>query len=121
MKTETLKTITLLEESLWRPETRLDKALMDNTFADDIVEFGQSGQTYDREALLAIDPATPIHAVLPLPEFHAVHLSPDVVLVTYVSESRHKGRTNRANRSSIWCLRAECWRLRFHQGTTMAG
>jgi len=119
MNSETLKTITQLEESLWRADTRLNKELMQQTFAADIREFGASGQTYDREGLLTVDPAVTLDAVLPLQDFHAQQLSPDVILVTYVSEMRSEGGEFRTNRSSIWCLQDGGWRLRFHQGTPL--
>jgi len=40
---ETLEFLRELEESPWRSETRFDDALMDQVFADDFVEIGQSG------------------------------------------------------------------------------
>ena len=44
--------LTRLEESLWRTETRFDIELMDRTLAADFVEFGRSGRRYDREGVL---------------------------------------------------------------------
>ena len=45
MDLETANTFRVLEESLWRMETRHDLLLMRQTFAHDVVEFGQSGRT----------------------------------------------------------------------------
>lgn len=107
-----------LEESLWRTETRFDTALMEKVFAPDFFEFGRSGRTYTRAEML-FDPTDrrPIVATLLLPEFHARHLSEDVVQVTYVSEVMHDGKLLRGNRSSNWSRTSDGWQLRFHQGT----
>lgn len=108
-----------LEECLWRPESRFDNSLMEQVFAADFFEFGRSGRTYSRAELL-FDPAETqsFQATLPLPGFHARHLSDDVVQVTYVSEvASREGEISRANRSSIWSRTPDGWRLRFHQGT----
>lgn len=115
---EDLDTIRQLEECLWITETRFDNALMDKLFAADFFEFGRSGRTYARAELL-FDPqsAELIDATIPLPEFHARHLSADVVQVTYVSEVRYGEKIERANRSSIWSREGAGWQLRFHQGT----
>ncbi len=40
-----IETLTRLEESLWRAETRYDPVLMDRIFADDFFEFGRSGRS----------------------------------------------------------------------------
>ncbi|WP_425071421.1 DUF4440 domain-containing protein [Sagittula sp. S175] len=53
-----------LEECLWRPETRFDRALVDRLFAPDLVEFGRSGRVYSRADLLAVPPQ-PFTARLP--------------------------------------------------------
>lgn len=115
---EDLATIRRLEECLWIGESRFDNVLMEKLFAADFFEFGRSGKTYAR-AEMFFDPqsAEMIDATIPLPEFHARHLSADVVQVTYVSEVRYGGKIERANRSSIWSRKGADWQLRFHQGT----
>lgn len=114
-----LDAIRRLEECLWRPETRFDNSVMEQVLAPDFLEFGRSGRTYARAELL-FDPAE-VHrfqATLPLPRFHARHLSDDIVQVTYVSEVvSAEGEITRANRSSIWSRTPDGWQLRFHQGT----
>lgn len=35
-----------IEEALWRPQTRSDRAFMDRICAPDFVEFGRSGRVY---------------------------------------------------------------------------
>lgn len=107
-----------LEESLWRADTRFDKALMDATFAPDFFEFGRSGRTYSRAELLFDErECYDIKATLPLPEFHARLISEDVIQTTYISEVVYGGAVERGNRSSIWSRMGNSWRLRFHQGT----
>lgn len=105
-----------LEESLWREETRFDAAYMDRVLGEDFVEFGRSGRVYDRAAILA-SPRGPIDARLPLPDFAARLIAPDVALVTYNSLATYDGVVERGRRSSIWSRTADGWVLRFHQGT----
>jgi len=116
-----LSDIRRLEESLWVAETRFNVALMDDLFAQDFFEFGRSGRTYDRaEMLIDAQPGQQINATIPLLNFHARHLSPDVVQVTYVSEVSRGDKMERANRSSIWSRHGDGWTLRFHQGTPVS-
>jgi len=107
-----------LEESLWRAETRFDRAHMERVLAPDFVEFGRSGRTYSRADTLA-SPAVPIGGALPLEEFAVRELDRDTVLVTYVSRVGD-AHPDLANRASIWSRSAGGWRLRFHQGTPRA-
>jgi len=109
----------LLEEELWREETRFDRKRMDSIIALDFIEFGRSGRTYNREECLAAT-RIPIDAVLPLPNFAIRLVHADVALVTYDSEMKHEGDILCARRSSIWSRTASGWQLRFHQGTPYA-
>ncbi|MCU0904013.1 MAG: nuclear transport factor 2 family protein [Tabrizicola sp.] len=107
--------LTALEHSLWQTETRHDRALMDQTFAPDFHEFGRSGRRYSREDLLPTGESHPIDATL-----HALfitQISPEIALVTYLSELRRPAGTDWANRSSLWDKTSGHWQLRFHQGT----
>jgi hypothetical protein len=108
-------TLEELEASLWRPETRFDRAHMEATLAADFAEFGRSGRVYSREEILALEPE-PFRAKLPLDAWQARLLGPDTALVTYVSELE-RIEIERANRSSIWSRTDAGWKLRFHQGT----
>ena len=105
-----------LEEELWRPETRFNLQRMKEVIAPDFFEFGRSGRFYRRKDTLAM-PSRPIAAVLPLPDFKARLLSPDVAQVTYNSAVTYDGVVQFARRSSIWSRTANGWVLRFHQGT----
>ena len=100
----------LLEEGLWRAETRFDRAWMDEVLAPDFFEFGRSGRIYRREDTLAIE-QQPINARLS--DFAVHEVAEDVRLCTYVSDVDGE----LGNRSSLWVRTAGAWRLRFHQGT----
>jgi hypothetical protein len=110
--------LTALEESLWRPETRFDRAHLEQVLADDFDEFGRSGRHWTREASIAAE-ATAFETVLPLPELRVRALGPDAALLTYVTETTYPdaGLTHTARRSSVWQRVDGAWRLRFHQGT----
>jgi len=111
------ETLERLEEELWREETRFDRARMERVMSHDFIEYGRSGRVYRRDESRAI-PRRPIHAVIPLPDFHARLLAPDVAQVTYESRVTHDGVVQRGRRSSIWTREVSGeWRLRFHQGT----
>jgi hypothetical protein len=105
-----------LEEELWREETRFDEKRMREIIAPDFIEFGRSGRIYMREDSLAA-PRQPIDAVLPLPDFGARLLHPDVAQVTYNSAVTYDGAVQYARRSSIWSRTPSGWVLKFHQGT----
>ena len=105
-----------LEEELWRAETRFDERRMREIIAPDFLEFGRSGRVYRREDSLAF-PRRTIRAVLPLPDFEARLLHPDIAQVTYNSAVTYDGAVQRARRSSIWSRTSNGWALRFHRGT----
>lgn len=106
-----------LEESLWRAETRFDPAYLDQLLAPEFREVGRSGVSYDRRAVLAVEPR-PIDVRLPLPELTVRQLGDDVVLVTYRTETTAGGTP--AHRVSVWVRDGGRWRLRFHQATPAA-
>ncbi|MEZ5937231.1 MAG: nuclear transport factor 2 family protein [Hyphomonadaceae bacterium] len=106
-----------LEETLWRAETRFDRAYCETVFADDFFEFGRSGRIWSRAELIAADPL-PIDCVLPFPEFRARMLADRLAQVTYVSIVRNAdGGEDVANRSSLWRWEKGRWRICFSQGT----
>lgn len=112
---ETYKTLTELEVSLWRAETRGDRRLMDEILAEDFFEFGRSGKVWGRDGML-IDSCPPIEIRLPLPAFKIKLLNDETALVTYDSIVQYD-TLQYAHRSSIWSFIDGRWRLRFHQGT----
>ena len=115
---DVMKTLTALEESLWRAETRYDAQFVDTVFAADFFEFGRSGKTYTRSEMMPgeFEP-NGFNATLPLGNFNARYLAQDLVQVTYVSEVAYGDDVQFANRSSLWSCEDGGWKLRFHQGT----
>jgi hypothetical protein len=105
-----------LEESLWRAETRFDRAHMERVLAADFSEFGRSGRTYRRQDTLDV-PRDACDAELPLPNFAVRAITGDVALVTYVSRVTYGSDIEVANRSSLWSRHPDGWKIRFHQGT----
>jgi hypothetical protein len=112
-------TLERLEEELWREETRFDPGRMNAIIAADFFEFGRSGCVYRRADTLSVL-RRPLNARLPLQDFHARLLAPDVAQVTYDSAVEYDGVYEFARRSSIWSRSANGWVLRFHQGTPFA-
>jgi hypothetical protein len=106
-------TLLRLEESLWQPDTRFDRAYMERILSSDFTEFGRSGRRYTRAECLA-QPAVAFEARLTNVSLRVIDR--DTVLVTYVSEVEG-APVERANRASIWSRDKDGWRLRFHQGT----
>jgi hypothetical protein len=107
-----------LELTLWRADTRFDRALMDRTLAPDFMEFGRSGRRYTRDQVLFEAEQRDIDATLH--DFTTRALSTDLVQSTYVSEVRRPEETEWANRTSIWDRSSGRWQLRFHQGTAIS-
>ncbi len=110
------KELEILEESLWKSETRFDRNYMNKILTPDFFEFGRSGKIYRREDTLGVL-AQHIEAKFPLKDFVVRPITDEVVQVTYVSEVADQGQTDFGNRSSIWMKTGEGWKLRFHQGT----
>ncbi|SEI94428.1 nuclear transport factor 2 family protein [Demequina mangrovi] len=110
-------TLQALEESMWRPETRFDRAYMEAILAPGFLEIGQSGRVWSREDSVGLAPVA-IDVHLPLGRLEVVELAPDVAQVRYTSTPEH-GSRGAALRSSIW-VRTDRWRLQFHQATPTA-
>jgi hypothetical protein len=106
--------LTLLEEAMWRAETRFDLAFQEARFAPDFVEFGRSGRVYNRAQIIRTD-RHPIEASLE--NLRLVELDENTVLVTYNSVAVFDGVREYARRSSIWSRSPAGWVMRFHQGT----
>lgn len=106
----------LLEEHILNLEKRLmtyDEKDLKDLLADDFLEFGSSGKTYSKKAIL--DGTTAHSITFTVTDFSIKWLSPDIVLATYRT-FRHNDRKH-ALRSSIWKLNEGKWQMVFHQGT----
>jgi hypothetical protein len=107
-----------LEEQLLSEPVRRSEARLMDLLAPDFVEFGASGQIWDRVSVIgALTHAQP--ARYKLLSFRAHFLTADVAHATY--ELQRFGNagapTAHSLRSSIWVRKEQRWRLTFHQGT----
>ena len=109
-------TLARLEEAMWRPETRYERAFQEAHFAADFVEFGRSGRIHARAQVIRTD-RTELRARLPLPNLEVRLLTTDAAQVTYDSEVEFEGVVEFARRSSLWTRTPAGWVMRFHQGT----
>ena len=108
----------LLEENMWRGDTRFDRTFQEARFAPDFVEFGGSGLIHNRQQVMKTGTAQRIDAVLPLPDLSIRLLGEDVAQITYNSHVTRDGVVHYARRSSIWSrTTGGRWVMRFHQGT----
>ena len=111
-----------LEERLLDPAIRKDSEVVSYLLADDFLEFGSSGRTFDKPAILEALSNEPPSPPILLTHFAARHLAADAVLITYRT-TRHDpsgNPTTSSNRSSIWVHRDNRWQITFHQGTTIS-
>ena len=107
-----------LEERLLQPEVRHAPAELAKLLADEFVEFGSSGQVYDKPAIVeALARQSGIR--ISIADFRAVRLAPEAVLVTYRALSCYsEGElAHHSLRSSIWKQADRSWQMVFHQGT----
>jgi hypothetical protein len=114
--------LTQLEELLLDPLVRHDSALVALLLADDFLEFGASGRTFDKATILKELRNEPDRPASLLTDFSARNLSPDIVLVTYRAHRRNPAGEiiSESWRSSIWGNRDQKWQITFHQGTKIS-
>jgi hypothetical protein len=108
-----------LEETLLDPAVRKNSEQVSNLLADDFLEFGSSGRTFDKAAILEDLRNEPPHQTARLSDFAIRPLAPEVILVTYRT-TRHDSSgqiIHQAQRGSIWIHRDNRWQITFHQGT----
>ncbi len=79
--------------------------------ADDFVEFGGSGRTWDAAAVRRLV-AGPTVERPTIEQFEIEFLADGVVLATYRITAPAA-----SIRSSVWIRRENAWQVRFHQGT----
>ncbi len=91
---------------------------LDKLVADQFIEFGSSGNSYNKEQIknsLGSESDLQITAT----DFDLKQLSSDVVFVTYRVTMTYKGfgKERYSLRSSIWRFIDDRWQMIFHQGT----
>lgn len=110
-----------LEERLLRPETRESEQELNKLLADDFIEFGSSGKTYNKQQVIeALLSELPTH--VSITDFNISQLSQDIVLVTYCTTKENfsaDAEISYSLRSSIWKLQGGRWQIIFHQGTSI--
>jgi hypothetical protein len=107
-----------LEVRLFQREIRLDAASLEALLADDFVEFGASGNAWNKADVIA-GLGNEIFVERSITDFKVRTLSDGVVLATYLCSSRSSTRDfdSISLRSSIWRRHADSWQMVFHQGT----
>lgn len=115
-------TIKRLELRLQLPSVRSSRTQLDQLLADEFMEFGASGRTYDKRQIiqaLVADPRSQLPRHPALRNVKVFWLGDDVALLTFRSTQTQPGTTDRlsANRSSIWKRNNGRWQMLFHQGT----
>ncbi|WP_292711822.1 DUF4440 domain-containing protein [Mesorhizobium sp.] len=112
-----------LELALLRAPTRYDPDFLETVLDDGMIEFGKSGNEYDKRSILAALPASKAEPApddeLEMTDVRTVQLAPEVVLLTYRLRPK-KEKAIPSLRSSIWKRTDGHWRLVFHQGTRAA-
>jgi hypothetical protein len=110
-----------LEKRLLDSAVRRDSEQISTLLADDFVEFGSSGRTFDKAQVLEyLRDELPQEEAL-IRNFVAKPLCSTVFLVTYRATRRDASRAHRSDswRCSIWVKRDGRWQLQFHQGTSI--
>ena len=108
-----------LEETLLDPAVRKNSEQVSALLTDDFLEFGSSGRTFDKSAILEDLRNEPPSQTARLSDFAIRPLAPEVILVTYRT-IRHDSSDQiirQAQRSSIWINHNGTWKITFHQGT----
>lgn len=102
-----------LELSLLMPSVRKSSKALDLLLAEEFVEFGSSGNIYNKKEILEILPLEEGFGAYAIKDFNLVTLSPTVMLTTY----RATIDGTESLRSSIWKRYGHMWQMVFHQGT----
>jgi hypothetical protein len=105
-----------LEMRLLDPAVRRSPERLEDLLADEFVELGSSGRTYDKRGIIAsLAQESPVE--VSIRDFRVCELGPAVALATYRARAERAGEVLFSHRSSIWVRRRGRWRIRFHQGT----
>lgn len=109
-----------LETTLLKPEIRSSAKDLGLLLADDFMEFGSSGEIYDKKVILERLPkdteVSPVKFIVS--DFQVKELSENVVLATFKTNkiSPDNSRAT-ALRASIWRNTNGNWQMIYHQGT----
>lgn len=106
------KTIYELEMSLLTPAAKQSQIQLNDFLADNFLEFGSSGNIYNKADQLARLPFQEQNNFF-VESFTTIELSPQVILATYKITINSK----KSLRSSLWKFNGKNWQVVFHQGT----
>ena len=122
MKPGLLETLRALEVALHQQSVRRDRKQLEQLLHPDFREFGRSGRAYDRAELLAGLPQELQPDQVWSQDYALQPLAAGSALLTYRSARVTAEGTleSYTNRSSVWQLTSEGWRMLFHQGTPTA-
>ncbi|MEQ8176033.1 MAG: nuclear transport factor 2 family protein [Syntrophomonadaceae bacterium] len=116
----TKKTLFKLEEMLLQTDLRKSPQELGELLADDFIEIGSSGRTYDKQDTIEALMTSSLRESR-ISDFELRLITPLIALVTYrlVQENRVNGREIEkiSLRSSIWRAQGSRWQILFHQGT----
>jgi hypothetical protein len=108
-------TIEALERRLHDPSVRASQDAIAALLADDFIEIGASGKTFDKtQVIAALLNEAPRE--IAMSNFSVRSLADDLALATY----RAQINANASLRSSLWRFESGQWRMAFHQGTPIA-
>jgi hypothetical protein len=106
-----------LEEKLLNPNLRKSDAELLQLLSDDYLEFGVSGNTYNKRdtiETLKREPGGQIYAL----DFKVNLLTPEIALVTYTAVKKYNSKDEAVSlRSSLWKKKAKNWQIVFHHGS----
>ena len=114
---EIVKIIYELESSLLQQEVRISVEKLNVLIADDFIEYGSSGQIYDKKDILE---RLPMGQALTyaLDDFQCIQLSLDIIQTRFKTERINPDNTKTiALRTSLWRKSNNNWQIFFHQGT----
>ena len=114
-----LETIESLEAAPLANGNSIQFRISGKHFAPDFLNLGVQSRTYNRDQMIRTEPME-INSKLPLKDFKVNKIDDFTILVTYISEVQYKD-LERGNRSSLWSMYEDGWKLRFHQGTPIIG
>ena len=107
-----------LEVELFQPNVRRSAGRLNELLADDFLEFGASGNRYNKYDVLEHLPKL-AEVKYTVHDFATVQISTDTILATYRTEKEvlDSGEKSFSLRSSLWQNRNGQWQVFFHQGT----
>ena len=108
-----------MEEELLSRQVRTSSDRLDVLLAEDFIEFGSSGEIYDKQAIIAALADTVKDEILSLRDHNLIARSDALAVTTCICECHDSDNrlVRRSLRSSLWKKTNGRWQMAFHQGT----